>query len=347
MQRATTGFSPIPTPSAPPPPTSQIPHPTSDISRPVLPSDIPQFFIPARSIPAGSTLTYKPMLLGIAKVYYSDSKAGVDQDESQSLLCPISQGAIAVDWDKAQPTEIGEDDLESSPAAAASFANLPPDAAKPRNYTAWQRDFADALFKVGKLELFRYAAGGVKAASKQGESEKDFRLRVSQLVREQRDAEKERLRAKYAPKLAALQDRIRRAQQRVEVEQSQSTGAKVGAALSFGAAILGAFMGRKLASAGNVSKAATAMRSAGKIGKESADVGRASENVEAVRQQYADLEAQFKQEIDAVDTVGDPMTDPLDKIVLKPKKTNINVKALVLAWAPHGVDAGGTAAAAW
>ena len=37
----------------------------------------------------------------------------------------------------------------------------------------------------------------------------------------------------------------------------------------------------------------------------------------------------------------------VDKIVLKPKKTNIDVKALVLAWAPHGVDAGGVATAAW
>ncbi|HVU64847.1 MAG TPA: hypothetical protein VHC70_12780, partial [Phycisphaerales bacterium] len=169
----------------------------------------------------------------------------------------------------------------------------------------------------------------------------------SQLVREQRDDQKERLRQKYAPKLAALQDRLRRAQQRVEVEKSQSTGVKVSAALSFGAAILGAFMSRKTISATNISKAATAMKSVGRISKESGDVGRAEESVEAVQQQYNDLEAQFNQEAAAVDSACDPMTDTLDTITLKPKKTNIKIRLVALAWAPYAVDASGNAAEAW
>jgi hypothetical protein len=324
-------------------PKSEIPDPQS--TQPVLPTEIPQYFIPARAIAPGSSLQYRPALLGIAKVYYSDPKVGVDQDESQTLLVPITTGPIPVDWDNAQQVDLTEKDLESRPQPGGTFAPLPSDAAKPKSYAAWSTNLSEALFKIGKLDLFKYAP--LKASSKQGESEKDFRLRLSQLVREQRDDQKERLRQKYAPKLAALQDRLRRAQQRVEVEKSQSTGVKVSAALSFGAAILGAFMSRKTISATNISKAATAMKSVGRISKESGDVGRAEESVEAVQQQYNDLEVQFNQEAAAVDTACDPMTDNLDTITLKPKKSNITIRLVALAWAPYSVDRGGGASEAW
>ena len=57
---------------------------------------------------------------------------------------------------------------------------------------------------------------------------------------------------------------------------------------------LGAFLGRKTISATNIGRATTAIRGAGRAIKESKDVGQAEENVSALQQQLADLEAQFK-----------------------------------------------------
>ncbi|MGH7132946.1 MAG: ATP-binding protein [Phycisphaerales bacterium] len=314
-------------------------------TRPVLPSEIPQYFIPARAIPAGSTLVYQPMLMGTARVYYTDPKVGIDQDEPQALLVGLKSGPGSVDWDAAEQVDLSESDLESEPAGGGAFAPLPPDAAKAKSYEMWKKAFADALFKIGKLELLKHPA--LKAISKQGESEKDFRLRLAQLQRESRDAAAERLRTKYGPKLAAIQDRIRKAQQRVDVEKAQATESKIGTAMSIGAAILGAFLGRKTISATNISKASTAVRSVGRATRESGDVGRAEENVGSLQQQYNDLDTQFRAEVDELAAMGDPMTDQLERVVLKPKKTNINVRTLVLAWAPHAVDAGGSATPAW
>ncbi len=318
---------------------------TAAASQPVLPSEIPQYFLPARAIPAGSKLVYQPMLLGTARVYYTDPKVGVDETDPQSLLVPIMPGPVCVDWENAEQSDMVETDLETQAAPGAQFGPLPADATKARSFSAWQKEFADALYKIGKLELLKYPA--LKATSKQGESEKDFRLRLSQMLREKRDEQKERLRQKYAPKLASLQERLRKAQQQVEAQKSQSTSAKIGAAVSFGAAILGAFMGKKVVSASSLSKAGTAMRSVGRVTQESADVGRATETVEAVQQQYAALEAQFKEESAEIDSDGDPMTDELDKVTLKPKKTNITVRMLALCWAPHAVDSRNQATPAW
>jgi len=301
--------------------------------RPVLPAEIAQYFIPAR---ASSGITYRPSLLGSAKVYYQDSKSGVDQDVPAMYLVPLGEGPVVADWDHAQEVDLAESDLEKDPAAGSGFAPLPPDASKPKSYDAWKKGFSDALFRVAKLELFKSEA--LDELSRPGESEKDFRVRLAQAARERRDEASGKLRAKYAPKLQVLQDRLRRAQQAVEAQKQQSLSAKLSSAASFGAAILGAFMGRKTVSMTEISKATTAVRSVGRAMKESGDVGRSEETVEAVQQQLNDLQAQFDAEVASVAGTMDPATEQFEKIALKPKKANITVRTLVLAWAPYAGD---------
>lgn len=308
--------------------------------QPVLPPDVPQFFIPTRSVrPAGAGLAYTPMILGLGSIYYSEPGQGVDAEAMASLLAPITSGAVPVDWTQAAKTDLTDKDLAAQPEGEAAFDALPPDAAKAKSYEGFRKDFADTLFRTAKLEMWRSAA--LELASKPGESERDFRARLALVAREQRDAATEKLRAKYAPKLATLQERLRRAQQTVEVQQAQARQAKLSTALSFGTALLGAFLGRKVASASNISKMGSAARGVGRSIQESGDVGRAEESVQAVQQQIDALNAQFQGEVDALAGKLDGTDAPLDKISLKPKKTNIKVRTAVLAWSPVWVDAAG------
>ena len=69
--------------------------------------------------------------------------------------------------------------------------------------------------------------------------------------------------------------------------------------------------------------------------KESQDVGRAQDNVAAVTQDIADLEAEFQAETKALESSFDPQTESLEKVSLKPTKANISVKLVTLAWAPY------------
>ena len=55
---------------------------------------------------AGSALIYQPMLLGASQVRVADSKAGVDVTQDVTVLVPISDGAVAMDWDHAIETEL-------------------------------------------------------------------------------------------------------------------------------------------------------------------------------------------------------------------------------------------------
>ncbi len=319
---------------------------TSHVSRPLLPPDVPQQFVPIRGAqPSGSLLVYQPMLLGGAQVRFSDSKAGVNVRQDVTVLAPIAEGAVPVDWDHATEAALALSDLEQAPAAGAQFANLPVAVGKAKSYEAWGKDFSGWLFRNGRVDLLR--SPGTKEVSRPGESERDFRVRLQQSGREQRDAQSERLRQKYAPKMTVLQDRIRRAQQMVERQQIESRTSQLQAAISVGATILGAFMGRKSISATTIGKATTAIRGAGRAIKESQDVGQAEENREALQQQLAALEAQFKAETDSLIASIDPLTETLETISLKPTKSNIVVKLVALAWVPQWQDAGGQCIAAW
>jgi len=320
---------------------STVSSPSGSSSRPVLPSDVPQYFLPSR---ASELVTYVPMLLGLSRIYYSDTKAGVDQEVSASLLASFTTGPVPIDWDHAEAAELSEADLEREPSAQASFAPPPADASKPKNYDAWKKSLADALFRAESISIF--ICKELNQTSKPGESEKDFRLRLDQSSREARDAALEKIRTKYAPKSAALQDRRRRAEAKVAVQKEQASGAKWNTAISVGSAIFGALLGRKTMSAGNISKAGTAARGVSRTMKESSDVGRAEEDVAAVDEQIQALEATMQSDLDAAAAKVNATTIPLEKLTLKPKKTNITVKAVVLAWAPHTKD-GGTLKPAW
>jgi len=94
-------------------------------------------------------------------------------------------------------------------------------------------------------------------------------------------------------------------------------------------------MGRKVISKTSISSAASAVKSIGRARKESQDVGRVEETVEAVQQQMAALDADFKSETDALVSKIDPMTEPLTTLAIKPKKTNISIRLFTLAWAPY------------
>ena len=300
-------------------------------TRPTLPPAIPQYFVPGRD--AGDQVVYEPTLLGAASVRFADAKTKVDVTEEVTLLAPIKDDAVPVDWAEAQEAAVDPNDLERNPAPGGAFAELPPAASQAKNYAMWQKDFVNALHSSRKLTLFRSTV--YDQISRINESEGDFRARLNQVARERRDAAVAKLRAKYAPKLAALNERVRRAEQAVQREAEQARSAKLSTALSFGSTLLGAFLGRKALSSTNVSKAATAMRGVGRSLEQSQDVTRAGETVEAVKKQIADLDGEFQAEAAAIESGGDPATESFETVELRPTKTNIRVKLVALAWTPQ------------
>jgi hypothetical protein len=340
----TTGVS-TPAATSMPMAAAAAPAVTTATARPVLPPEVSQYFIPVRGeATGGAVLTYQPMVLGAAEIHYSKSRT-IDLSQNLTVLANIGDGPIALDWDQATIVDLPVQDLEGAPGDGAQFGELPAAASKAKNYDAWKKDFAGWLYRNQKLELLE--SPSLDLVSNPGESEGDFRVRLQQLNREKRDAAVEKLRQKYAPRVAALEERKRRAEQTVAREAEQSSAQKVQTAISFGATLLSSFMGRKSLSLSTLGRATTAARGVSRSMKEAGDVTRAQETVEAVDQQMADLDAQLKAETEAIQQADDPQKEQLETVSLKPTKSNIAVKLATLVWAPYWRDANGNMTSAW
>ena len=309
--------------------------------RPLLPPAIAQYFLPIRGSAGPTRVVYRPMALGAAQVHYSDANARVDSNEDVLVLAALTDGPEPVRWEEAQAAPIALADLEREPARSAVFEALPAPAATPKSWEGWARDLAAWLFRTRRIDLLKSPSTG--EVSTPGESERDFRARLGQKAREERDAVAETLRGRYAARLDALAERKRRAEQAVAREKEETTSQGIQTAISIGATVLGALLGRKAVSATNIGRATTAARGAGRTIKQAGDVGRAKENVAAIDQQIAELEAELKAELDQRAAATDPVTEKLAAVPLRPKKSDISVRLVALAWAPFGGEAGDSA----
>jgi hypothetical protein len=243
----------------------------------------------------------------------------------------VHEGPQPVDWDHAKAVEIPASSLLDSPPAGATFAALPAAAAKAKHFERWSKDFSRWVGQTQRLTLFASPATG--ESSRPGESERDFRVRLMGLARERRDEVTDRIRQKYAAKVAALAERRRRAEAAIGREQEQASAAKVQTAVSFGATILGALFGRKRVSTSTLGRATTAARGVGRSTKEAQDVQRARESLAAVDEQIAALDARIHGEIEAALASLHPSVEELRPVAVKPKRGGVTVEVAALAWA--------------
>ncbi|MFO1425827.1 MAG: hypothetical protein U1F11_02410 [Steroidobacteraceae bacterium] len=299
-------------------------------TRPALQGDVAEYFLPATK--GDGPVTYQPRILGLARLHYVDSKLGVDQWGTSAWLAPLDDAGKEVLWaEGSAPADI-KSRLTRAPAAGAGFGTLPGPAMRAASYAGWNKGLAAYAYENLRSEL--RVCDALKATSSPGESEGDFRARLALALREKRDAAAEELRRKYAPRLASLQDQLRRAQERVERERGQATQQKLQTALSVGASILGAFLGRKAISATNIGRVTTAARSAARIGKESQDVDRANESVEVIQQRIAALEADMNAETASLGSTLDAASIVLRSASVTPRKADIAIGEVALVWVP-------------
>jgi len=305
------------------------------------PAGLDTFYLSASG--AGRGLVYHPAVIGRMDIHFSNARYKVDSAETLALLSEFGDGPVVLDWDNA--VEFAPDNIETSPLSGADYADLPAAAKKAATYRKWNKDLLRWVRQNRPLVLFR--SKRFRMTSRVGESEGEFRGRLTQAVREKRDLEVEKIRRKYSSRFNTLRNRLMRAQQTIDREAEQSRSRKIQTAVSFGTAILGAFLGRKAVSVGSASRVGTAMRSASRMRKEEMDVDRAREKASAIEAQLLDMEARMQEDIEKIEFSYDPEFEELEKIRVKPKAKDITLEVFGPAWIPFRKDAEGRLTPDW
>ncbi|HEV7605898.1 MAG TPA: hypothetical protein VGO61_01055 [Steroidobacteraceae bacterium] len=319
------------------------PAATPAASRPAVGAGIPEYFLtPSKG--SGAVL-YKPMIAGFAKLHYVDSKLALDDWQTGGWLAPFDDGAGNASWEDAVADLQLKSRLSAGGAGDAEFGELPGTALRAASYAAWAKGLQAHLYETARANVF--VCDAFKSASKSGESEGDFRARLTLAAREKRDAAVAELRERWQARLLQLQEQIRRAEERRAREKSQLTQQRMQTAVSIGSSILGALLGRRTLSATNINRVGTAARSATRMGHESQDVARAEESLEVLQQRLTDTRTQVDAEVARLETTLDATTIALRAVEVPARKSDIAVGEVALVWTPWRKGADGFPAPAY
>jgi hypothetical protein len=317
------------------------PRDSAAADRPHLPAEVEEVFLRRRgSIPSGASLVYRPALLASSRLHYVDRRADVDHWEELWWMAPLREDLLRNPWEGGFELE-ERPELEAELDPDAKFGALPSEAAQARRYASWGKRLATHLYRERTLTL--ECCPSLKLYSRPGQSAGEFQASLTQAVRERRDLEIEKLRKRYSPKLARLQDRIHRAEQRLGREVDQRKTQKLQTAVSLGATVLGALFGRRAASVGTVGRATTTIRGMARVAREQEDIARARESLENLQEKLEALETEFEEATEDLRERLDPSAVVVEERAVRPRKSDIEVDRPVLVWTPWTVSSDGIA----
>jgi hypothetical protein len=295
--------------------------------RPVVGNGVVEHFVR----PAGSAeaLIYQPYLLRTATVHFSSTKAGAEGSRNLALVYPIT--ATGIDWERNVEPPPPLDGAADAPVAGVGFAELPGFAMNAANYKQVEKDFSEHLYRNERAEVFFCPA--LKAWSKFGESESEFRARLLHQAHEARDAAAEKLRAAAAKKVATLEGRLRTAEGQLAKEKAEANASKMQAGVSVLGGILGGLFGRKVGM-GTLTRGSASIGKATSAYKHHQDVANAETKITGISNEIAAIEAEVTAGIAALAESFDPQSLAIETEAIKPTRTDVKVGTVGLLWLP-------------
>ena len=317
--------------------SSEANNATDSKSRPLIPPTVDEIVLEAEKNPAThETRLYRPAVLGRLKLHFVYKTYGVDEWREDVWMALADEDLTNPPWESAQsypPEAIAE---RREPEPDAEFESIPPELLKADNYKSWTKDLKDYAYDSIREVVWKCTE--LKTYSEAGESERDFRIRLTQAAREKRDLEVEKLRQKYASKLSTIEKRIDTAQRAVKRETEQYERARSSSVLSIGSTILGALFGRKLKSRTNVTKTTSSIRSVGRAADQRDDIAEAEAKVEELQTELKALQTESDDAIHKLQQEYDIHRLELERKEVKPRKYDIEIEQVAFAWVPWAID---------
>ena len=273
-------------------------------------------------------LVYRPMIYATAIAHYYNSRAGVDEEREISLLAAVPDGrSVRVDWDEAMEVELGIEDMEDGPEEGALFEEIPPGLNSSRVFKRLVKSFRDYIYRNKPLEVYYNPA--LKIYSRPGEDERAFKIRSQEIARELRDREVDKLAAKFEKKKLALERKLSRMERELEEDKAKYAALKRETYMSAGESILGFLLGRR-----SISAASKVSRKHRMASRAKAEIEEDMHIIEEIREEMRRLEEDVKAAVDEITRKWDEAVEEIEVKEIRPKKSDIDVLTVALAWAP-------------
>lgn len=267
---------------------------------------------------------YCPSLIAQVTLHFFNQSKGMDVQQQHVLQLPVTAQDATLDWAQAETmASIDWHHFMTQAPSTATYASVPTWIASDKGLKATSQDLKTWLYQNHKLSLFR-TKEAPKLESNPGESLADFKVRLNDLLSEQKEAAIETLQQRYAKKEATLLDRLSRAQAQVDKERSDSSSSMMNA----GIALLSALLGKR-PSASSIGQVLTRGT---KVLKERSDIRRAQDKVENIQDDIQQLADELADQVDALATTFDVNQRDIEPFAIQLKRNHIDVEKIALVW---------------
>ena len=156
------------------------------------------------------------------------------------------------------------------------------------------------------------------------ESKADFIIKVNDAIRAKKDEQIEKLTQELKKKTESLNNKKETLNYQLDKEKADSTASW----LTVGVSVIGTLLG----GGSNASKAGKVLSQGGKIFKDNGDKNRIEDKMEDLDNDMKLLEEEFESRVDELDLVFKTENYPIETLLIKPKKSDINISNIALVW---------------
>ncbi len=300
---------------------------------PYIGEDIENYFLNPPFLTKSKT-RFDPYLVLEATVRFYNQKRAIDMEKEERVSLYLREDLQELDFKEAKEEETDKKECDKTPVKNALFSPIPSFLSSFSKKDILKA-FNNFLYHNRKITLYRVPK--LKMESKIGESPEEFKIRVQERLKELYEEEIEKLKERFEKERDKLERKLQRAQMRLEKEQEEASSKTTETILGFGMTLLDAFLGRKTIKRSTASKAASSLRSAGRVLKERGDVERAKEAVESVLRDLESLEERLQEEIEELSTKYDLQNYEIEEFYIKPRRSDIYNQELYLCWKPESI----------
>lgn len=301
---------------------------TGSVTKPLLSSQIQEFFF--RSDQTGNHVTYKPLVAGFAKLHFVDAKNGIDYWKDISIVTTLTKDGTDALWGEGSEYKELRERMGTKPIDNSFFETLNANLMQEKTYKFLEKTFSSWLYQNYNVPLLK--APSLKLTAKQGESEEEFKARVAHACREKRDEIIENLKAQFNKKITQLESKIQKADAKVAKEKEEASLKKAETYVSIGTTILGSIFGKKSVTKGTITGAGSSIQKARRMQKQNQDVEQAEGESSSYKEELQNLQSDLESQIAGVSFNYND--DLIEKIEIKPRKSDINIEKVILLWWP-------------
>jgi len=318
------------------------------VTRPPVPSGVGEYFLPANlsldaaaardrvALPDGareSGILYRPVLLAQADIHLVNARYGLNTNVPWAAL---AADATAVRWDEVAIPPLDDRALDRAPLRDARFAGLAAPLSDAKAMRALEAGLVEFIVRSGGVTV--RANEKLKVYAGPDVDEAAFEAMCRDAADDQMQAELDKVKARFAVKLKAAEDKLKKEERELAEDQADYDGRKREEYAKHAETLLGFLGGRRKSLSGSLSKRRMTE-------KAKADIEESQQAIADLQEQLGGLREELEAELDGVEAKWQDLMDDTRELPVAPRKTDVRLPLFGVAWLPHYLvnDAAGRA----